>query len=283
MRDGVIVLMLATATALTPIRLAALAQGQPTAGQDAFAVASIKVNGSGDENWGFNAQPGGVWVATNVTIRRTITVAYSMQNSRVEGGPDWLDSVRYDITAKAAEAATPSQMLAMVRTLLAGRFKLAMHLEARDTPIFALVRARADGQLGPQLHASSVDCDAVRAAVAKGAAQPTSSDGRPVCRGRAQAGFITAGAVSIDEVVQNMSRLVGRLIVDRTGLQGRYDLDLKFAPDADLTAAPAADRPPDALPSLFVALQEQLGLRLEPQRAPVDVVVIDSIQRPVED
>ena len=77
--------------------------------------------------------------------------------------------------------------------------------------------------------------------------------------------------------------MVGRVVVDRTGLPGRYDFDLKFVPDAELTAAPAADRPPDALPSLFVALEEQLGLKLEPQRGPVNVVVIDSIQRPVED
>jgi uncharacterized protein (TIGR03435 family) len=74
---------------------------------------------------------------------------------------------------------------------------------------------------------------------------------------------------------------VGRVIVDRTGLQGRYDFDVKFTPEGELTAA--ADRGPDIMPSLYVALEEQLGLKLEPQRAPVDVVVIDSIQRPVED
>jgi len=91
--------------------------------------------------------------------------------------------------------------------------------------------------------------------------------------------------VSIDEIVQNMSRMVGRLILDRTGLQGRYDIDLKFSPETDLTVPPTAavERPPDASPSLFVALEDQLGLRLEPQRAPVNVVVVDSIQRPAED
>ena len=281
MRYPVLVLTLATATAFAPIRLGALAQGKPV-GQLAFEVASIKVNASGSENFGFNARPGGVMVAINVSARQVVTYAYSMQNSRVEGGPDWLDTVRYDITAKASEAATPDQMLLMFRTLLADRFKLTMHMDARDTAIFALVRARADGRLGPQLRASSTaDCDAARAEQARGAAI-AAADGRPICGGRTRAGFIMAGAVSMDELARNMSRLVGRAIVNRTGLPGRYDFDLKFTPEGELAAA-AADRGPDTMPSIYVALEEQLGLKLEPQCAPVDVVVIDSIQRPVED
>jgi len=274
MRYGVVVLTLAAATALAQSR---------TPETPAFEVASIKVNNSGSENFGFSAKPGGVVIAINVTIRQIIRYAYSMQNSIVEGGPDWLDTVRYDVTAKAAEAATSDQMTLMFRPLLADRMKLAMHIEARDTPIFALVLARADGRLGPQLRASSVaDCEATRVAQAQGAAL-AGSDGRPICSGRSRAGSVMAGAVSMDELARNMSRMVGRVVVDRTGLQGRYDLDLQFVPDGDLTATPATDRPPDALPSLFVALQEQLGLKLEPQRGPVDIVIIDSIQRPVED
>ena len=255
------------------------AQSQPSK-PPAFEVASIKVNDSGSENFGFVPQPGGVMSAINVTARQIVTFAYSMQNSRVEGGPDWLDTVRYDVKAKADDAATPPQMLLMLRTLLADRFALVMHLEARDTPVFALVRARADGRLGSQIRAASVDCDAVRAAVARGAA-PVASDGRPVCAGRARPGSITAGAVAMDELARNMSRLVGRTIVDRTGLQGRYDFDLTFLPDTDLTT-PANGGTPD-VPSLYVALEEQLGLKLETQRAPVDVLIIDSIKRPAEE
>ena len=261
---------------------AALAQSPPPAAP-AFDVASIKVNASGDQNFGFTPKPGGVMIATNVTARHIVTFAYSMQNSRVEGGPDWLDTVRFDITAKASEAATPEQMLLMLRTLLANRFTLVMHVEARDTPVFALVRARADGRLGPQLRASATrDCAAARAEQARGAAL-AASDGRPICGGRARAGAITAGAVSMEELARNMARLVGRVIIDRTGLPDRYDFDLTFSPDADLTAASGAGGVPGALPSLFVALEEQLGLKLESQRAPVEVVVIESIQRPVED
>jgi uncharacterized protein (TIGR03435 family) len=261
---------------------AAVAAAQSAPGPS-FEVASIKINASGDENFGFTPRPGGVLVATNVTPRHIVTFAYSMQNSRVEGGPDWLDSVRFDITAKASDAATQEQMLLMLRTLLADRFKLVMHVEARDTPIFALIRARADGRPGPQLRSSAtIDCDAARAAQARGAAL-AASDGRPICGGRTRAGVITAGAVSMEELARNMSRLVGGMIIDRTGLTGRYDFDLKFTPEADLTAMAAARGEPGALPSLFVALEEQLGLKLESQRAPVEVVVIDSIQRPIED
>src|SRR6188474_2193720 len=177
MRYGVLVLTLTAATAFAPIRLAALAQGKQGV-LPAFEVASIKVNASGSENFGFTARPGGVMVATNVSARQVVTYSYSMQNSRVEGGPDWLDTVRYDITAKASEAATPDQMLLMFRTLLAERFKLVMHIDARDTAIFALVQARPDGRLGPQLRASSkVDCEAARAEQARGAAI-AAADGR---------------------------------------------------------------------------------------------------------
>ena len=261
---------------------AAVAAAQSAPGPS-FEVASIKINASGDENFGFTPRPGGVLVATNVTPRHIVTFAYSMQNSRVEGGPDWLDSVRFDITAKASDAATQEQMLLMLRTLLADRFKLVMHVEARDTPIFVLIRARADGRPGPQLRSSAtIDCDAARAAQARGAAL-AASDGRPICGGRTRAGVITAGAVSMEELARNLSRVVGRAILDRTGLPGRYDFDLRFNSEAELTAAPGAGREPGALPSLFVALEEQLGLKLESQRAPVDVVVIDSVQRPIED
>ena len=283
MRCRLAVFILATTALTAQVRSAVLAQvRQPTT--PAFEIASIKVNSSGSQNFGFTPQPGGVLVATNVSARQMVTYAYSMQNSRVEGGPDWLDAVRYDISAKAAGPATQDQMLPMLRTLLADRFKLVMHIDPRDTPIFALVRARADGRLGPQLRASSItDCDAAREAQARGAAI-AASDGRPICGGRTRgAGLIIAGAVSMEELARNTSRMAGRVVVDRTGLQGRYDFDLKFNPDGELAAATPADRPPDALPSFFVALEEQLGLKLEPQRAPVDVVVIDSIQRPVED
>src|SRR5262245_28290873 len=112
MRYGLLVLTLTTATALCPIRLAAPPQGRPDAPKT-FEVASIKVNNSGSENFGFSAKPGGVVIATNVTIRQIIRYAYSMQNSSVEGGPDWLDTVRYDITAKAADAETSDQMTLM--------------------------------------------------------------------------------------------------------------------------------------------------------------------------
>ena len=272
---SVLTLTLALATAVS------LPAQTPLPFAPTFEVASIKVNASGDRNFGFTPQPGGIMVATNVTARQIVTYAYSMQNSRVEGGPDWLDSVRFDITAKAAGPATQEQMLPMMRALLADRFALVMHMEARDTPVFALVRARGDGRLGPLLRASAtLDCDAARAEQARGAAL-AASDGRPICAGRARAGVITAGAVSMEELARNLSRLVGRAILDRTGLPGRYDFDLKFSPEADLTAAPGAG--PGAVPSLFVALEEQLGLKLESQRAPVDIVVIESIQRPIED
>jgi len=103
-----------------------------------------------------------------------------------------------------------------------------------------------------------------------------------VCGGRSTRGFISVGAVTMEEFARNLSRLVERTIADRTGLQGRFDFDVKYTPDAEHTA-PSSDRGPVELPSLFVALEEQLGLKLEPGRAPVDVAVVDSIRPPTED
>jgi len=252
----------------------------------AFEVASIKENVSASDNASVRAQPGGRVSVSNNSLRNIIRNAYNVQNYQIIGGPDWINTTRWDITAKAPDDAPPPQLLLMLRTLLADRFKLAVRNETREFPIYALIIARPDGKPGSQLRASSVDCAAVFAAAkAKGEVPPPTTNGRPTCGTRVTRGNMMTTGVTMADLARNIAPFAGRPVVDKTGLTGAFDIDLTWepedAPGPDGTARPAA--PSTDGGHLFTAIQEQLGLKLDSQRGPVDVLVIDSAQRPTED
>jgi uncharacterized protein (TIGR03435 family) len=181
-------------------------------------------------------------------------------------------------------------MLAMGRALLTERFKLIVHYETRELPIYALVMARTDGRIGPQLHPVEVDCIAQRAAqrAAVGSAPPSPGSLPPIppCFIGQFPGNWTGLAVTMSQVA---SALQGdRLVVDRTGLSGQFDLTLSYTPDQMPSQGPPPGAPPlppidPNGPSIFTALQEQLGLKLESTKGPVDVLVIDHVEHPSED
>jgi uncharacterized protein (TIGR03435 family) len=173
---------------------------------------------------------------------------------------------------------------AMVRKLLGERFRLAVHEKSIEGRVYALITARRDRAFGPQLHNSTVDCAAI---AANGPFAPplTGRDGRPLapCGIRAMSGQMISSGGTMAQLAQRLAVVpaIERDVVDRTGLTARYDFTLKWMPMApsrqqDVESAPAAD----AGPSLFAALQEQLGLKLEPQRGAVRVLVIDRVERP---
>ena len=254
----------------------------------AFEVASVKPNRSGDFRRGIGPEPGGRFGAVNVTLRDLVALAYGVSNSdadlRVLGGPDWIARARFDIAAKAAAAMEPSQYPALVKTLLVERFKLETHEETRELPAYALVRARANGELGPRLQKSEVDCDARRAAAKGGAPLPQPASG-PVCTGRSIPGTITATALSLASLAGNLTRFAGRTVVDETGLAGYYNYELRWTPEQP--PEPRLGEPPPVVdpngPSLQTALQEQLGLKLESRRVSMKVVVIDRAELPTAD
>ena len=210
----------------------------------------------------------------------------SGQPYQLVNAPDWIETARFDIEAKAdreysaREDAPAPELLGMLRNLLADRFKLVVHREMRDMPVYALVKAKADGTLGPQMRRSDVDCEAeaARALAAKrgGAPPGQGADGRPRarCRVSTNAGRIVATGTTIPELMRRLSPPLGRAVIDRTGLSGSFDLELQWAPEQTADASG---------PSIFTAIQEQLGLKLESQRAPVEVLVIDSVERPSPD
>jgi uncharacterized protein (TIGR03435 family) len=244
---------------------------QAPAVPDRFDVASIKPNNSGavGEQVRFYP-PSGRVMMTNVTVKRMIQNAYQLQDQQIAGGPAWIASDHFDIVANSEAAnLSPQQRWVMVRALLADRFKLKMHTEPREQAVFALVVSRRDGSLGEHLKRSAADC--APPAAPRGVI--TGGPGRMNLRG-----------VTMDVVAAQLSARVGRSVLDRSGLEGRYDLDLEFSPPLQAaTADPASiDRPAADGASIYTAVQEQLGLKLDSQKAPVEVTVIDSIEHPTE-
>jgi uncharacterized protein (TIGR03435 family) len=252
--------------------------------RQSFEVASVKPNTSGETSNFLQRRPGGNFAVGNMTLRGLIMFAYGIQGFQLVGAPDWVATERFDITAKAAADVPPTSMgqmspeALMLRSLLEDRFRLSAHRETRDLPIYALVLARADGRLGPRLRPTTSDycAKALEAAGKPGATPPPT--GSPVCgmRPGGSGNEFTAGAVPMTELARLLNVVSGRTVVDRTGLTGVWDFDLQWSPPN----APNAD--PDR-PSIFTALPEQLGLRLDATTAPVEVLVIDQVERPIPD
>ena len=302
---------------LTATTAAAQAPAAPSAAATsvaAFEVASVKPS---DPNPDPNnpltqialmlPQPGGRFTATNTPLRMLIMTAFELQQeAQLAGGPAELLAAKYDITARAPVAIIAMKDLPhMLRTLLADRFTLKTHTETRELPIYDLVLARSDGRLGPDMRPSKSDCanksDEIAsqqsAALLKGdfasvtgkpgpCAATTDTSGGPLnlmMRGDGQ---------DMKQLVELLQVFTGRTVRDKTGLTGRYDFDLKMdiqmvlamakRMGANVPAA-AANIPSAEGSSLMTALNEQLGLKLESGRAPVDVVVIDSVEAPTPD
>jgi uncharacterized protein (TIGR03435 family) len=250
-----------------------------------FEAASVKVNKSGEAGGRFGGRVGQM-VVTNYTLRDIIRNAYGVQRYQIVGGPDWLAQDRFDITAKVPDGAPQAQALLMMQTLLADRFKLRIRRDTRDLPIYALVVARSDGRLGPKMRPASVDCAALAAARSRGEnpTLPPPTGDRPVCGAQANPGRLMVGGYSLTDFARNLGGFAGRPVVDRTGLKGGYDFELLWTPDE---APPVGVTLPAWYdpngPSLVTAVQEQLGLKMEATTGPVDVLVIDSAERPTED
>jgi uncharacterized protein (TIGR03435 family) len=265
-----------------------------------FEVASVRVNKSNETGQFIRRLPGGSFNASNMPLRTLIQFAYQLRPFQIEGAPDWVANTRYDIAAKAGRdlpmtpPGAPSEEMLMLRSLLADRFKLRVRFETREMPIYELRLARDDGRLGPNLSVATTDCQALmKAAMGRGGAPPPppSPNERMQCGMRIGPGRMSAGSFPMSEFASTLANLVQRTVVDRTGLTGNYDAELRFTMEqmpgpggAPLIppggAAPPAD--PDA-PSIFTALQEQLGLELESSRGPVQMLVVEQVEPAIED
>jgi uncharacterized protein (TIGR03435 family) len=259
-----------------------------------FEVASIKANNGGGIMVRF--PPGGPdgYRIVNVSLYDLIVTTLRIRPFQLVNAPDWTRDARFDITAKGPEgvALTPPVVDTMVRTLLAERFKLATHREMREQPTYALVLAAAGGSVPPGLEPAQPEC------LPGGRWLGPGPDGRPLPLQPGQrrsctttgipGGGIAAGSMTMAGLAATVAAQVGRLVQDRTGLEGRFQFELKFV--SQLAANVGGNAPPpgapvvdSAAPSLVTALQEQLGLKLESTRGPVEVFVIDAIDRPTPD
>ena len=265
MRSRLVVLFMLSAATLP---------AQPPAPQ--FEVASVKLNKSGTTQANIGMLPNGVNFV-NLPLRAIIQFAYGInQPSKLAGVPDWATTERYDITARAAGPVTQEERRLMLQALLAERLKLVARLEKRDVSILALVIAKNDGKLGENL-VESKGCIAPGSAAAKEAA-PNAQICGPKTGG---AGRLILTGIPLQQFTALLGTMLGRTVVDKTGLTGRYDIDLTYTPDQPIPAGinipgPAAD--PNG-PSIYTAIQEQLGLKLESQKDQAEVLVIDHVDR----
>lgn len=285
---------------------------EPSPGKQKFEVASVRPNTSNDGKIMLGIQPGGRFNAVNVPLWDLIRQAYSLQRSQIVGAPEWVETTRFDIVAKAegdipriGPGGPAGPLNFMLQDLLEDRFKLKAHRETRELPIYALVLARDDKKLGQNLKTSTADCEAFRGR-GRGFGGPAGPGGpggaagpggpqrgmaapgeRPTCGMMIGPGQIVAGGMPISQLTLMLSQMTQRIVVDRTGLTGNFDVDLTFTPERlpQGTPPPGVQLPPidPNGPSVFTAVQEQLGLKLESDRGPVEVLVIDHVERPTPD
>jgi uncharacterized protein (TIGR03435 family) len=231
----------------------ALALGAQTA---AFDAASIKLNRSGSGSSSIRSSTGRVTME-NVSVKKVTLWSQGIPDDREYAltGPDWLATERFDIQATFPAEAQQMQVRLMMQSLLAERFKLALHHESRQLPIYVLVVAKN----GPKLRAAPGD--------------QSRTSGR--------SGRLQATATTIQKLADLLARMTGQPVINETNLNGAFDFNLEWSPDeTEKLNGPVEGAPAAASgPSLFAALQEQLGLKLEGRKGPVDVLVVDHIER----
>jgi uncharacterized protein (TIGR03435 family) len=235
-------------------------------------VASVKPNNAVDARTLSEYSPSGFLNATAITVSTLLRTAYRVQDFQIAGAPGWLATRRYDISARADGTPPPSQQM-LVQALLNDRFKLAVHNETRESDVFSLVLAKPDGRLGSQLVKSDFDCDTYLATPRS----PTELARNGIrCAYRSNAGSFSGKAIPITQLATVLAYFMGRPVTDKTGLAGRFDMELTWMPDSSRVSAPGDS----SGPSLTTAIQEQLGLKLVSEKGPVEMLIVDHVQEP---
>ena len=258
-----------------------------------FEVASVKPNKDTTAPPTFELSPAGRIVVTAYPLFQLIRIAYTSNSIETEqqivGGPDWLKSDRFDFVAKATgtleadETGRPTRLLAMLRALLEDRFHLRVHTEVRDASVYLLVLASKGGKPGPQLHRSSQDCHGP-------VGNLVSPDSPRWCGWRGGGtGHYTIQGLTMADFATGVAGTwtVGRPVIDRTGLSGRWDAQIDFiptfVPGPNADSAPAPNPAADSGPDMLSAMRDQLGLKLQGAKAKIDDLVIDHVEHPTED
>ena len=287
------------------VNTAPRAQSPQTSGAPSlsFEVASIKPDHSGSGMARMGGPSVNAFTATNVTAKMLISFAYNVREFQVSGGPGWISSNKFDVDAKVEDSLAEQlqklprarqldQMRSMVQTLLADRFKLTVTHDTKELPVYALVVARGGPKL-KEVATPDVQGNSTPPPASGGTGNlPSPPPGSVLMRmgmGRAGEATLTAKGAALADLVNLLSQQLGRPILDQTGLKGIYDFTLQWTADMSsgggpMQAAPGPDAPPadSSGTSIFTALQEQLGLRLESTKGPAETILINRVEEPSE-
>lgn len=251
---------------LFAVAIVSVLQSQESARPE-FEVASLKPNASGNPGFAVRAMPAGI-KATNISLKRLIALGYAVTDYQIFGDLPWIETARFDVEAKASKLTALPELRLMTQSMLDERFKLKFHRESRELSIYSLTVVKS-GVKGPGLlDAPNEPCPPPTAATIRcGTVSPA-------------AGRIVGERGRMSQLADRLSTMLGRTVVDKTGLTGVYDIDVKFAPDPEIQQLPGGPPGDPAGPSLFTAMQEQLGLKLQAGKGPVEVIVVDSAEKP---
>lgn len=264
----------------------------------AFEVASVKRSTAGLAGPTRLSMAGSQFSLPPLPVSTLVTLAYGIPPFQLVGGPGWINSDRFEINAVVPDIplppptpGQPNPRFLMVRSLLKERFALVVHKETRELPVSYLVMAREDRKLGERLKPSTIDCAALAKARAAGGPppEPPKPGEVPQCGSMMGMGRFAAGSIPMSTLASMLSTLLRRPVYDRTGLTGNFEIQMDYTPDQMPQIPPGATLPPGLTlpspdgPSLLTALQEQLGLKLDNTRGPVEVLVIDSVSQPTPD
>ena len=275
---------IAVVSALSSIAIVAQQPAPAPAPADSprYDVVSIKRHAQLEAGGSSQSLPDGTQVLINQPIRSILSgVAAPVIVREVVGYPSWVANERYDITLKPPAGSTREQWRQMLKTMFAERMKLVAHVEEREQTTFALVLARSDGRLGPELKPAAIDCSPRPPGSSPRPQEAPPDPDKPVdyaarCGGSFGGGTMR-GTMTLDSLVGSFSGEAGGFVNNRTGLKGSYTFNLRYSP----RGSPPSSDPADP-PGFITALQEQLGLKLQPEKTMVPVLVIDSIERPTE-
>jgi uncharacterized protein (TIGR03435 family) len=254
-----------------------LCLAQDHSGAPAFEVASVRPSSSAAPGGSVRLTPGGRLVAQNATLQLLVTTAYQIRDFQLIGGPSWVRSERFDIEAKPLGNPNADQVSEMLQVLLVDRFHLAAHHETKELPVYRLLKAKGGPKLSPSREGGCTP-------MIPPPLHPDPATLRPCGGFNLGMNFLMGGGVSVERLAASLSRVLGQTVLDGTSIEGVYDITLRWTPDdpqAFLSPAiPSETKSDDSGPSLFTAIQEQLGLRLEAGRGPVEVLVLDRADHP---
>jgi uncharacterized protein (TIGR03435 family) len=279
--------------------LALASVSHSSAQRAAFEVASIKRTDPANYRFVIGVQPGGRLVVNGATLQALIAYAYAVRNFQIIGGPSWMTTDRWDIEARAEEGTVapltgppdpnrPSPVGIRLQSLLEDRFNLKLHRDSRELPVFELSQVKGGSKLklsDDQTPLKPPEPGAGPRPPQAGASMPRGSMSMMIGGGE-----LEASAMPVTSLAGALAQILGRTVIDKTELQGLYDFKLRWTPEVGQTIGPSGPPPPGVVPppvdpsgpSLVTAIQDQLGLKLDSMKEPVQVLLIDAVQKPTE-